>query len=143
MNTFHMEEIYMAKATKKATKKAAAKTTTKKAATKKAAPAAKAKATTKAAAAPKKKRKAPASFKTLLNPGEAIHAVVGEKPLMRSEAISKFWKYVNANGLKDPKDGRIIRPDAAFKKFMGDKPKMFTAIMGPFMKHLINPEKKA
>jgi upstream activation factor subunit UAF30 len=141
MNTFYTEEDYMAKATKKATKKVAkvAKTTTKKAATKKAAP----KATTaKAAAAPKKKRKAPASFKTLLNPGEAIHAVVGDKPLMRSEAISKFWKYVNANGLKDPKDGRIIRPDAAFKKFMGDKPKMFTAIMGPFMKHLINPDKK-
>ena len=127
----------MAKATKKATKKAAKttkKAATKKVATKKAAP--------KKAAAPKKKRKAPASFKTLLHPGEAIHAVVGDKPLMRSEAISKFWKYVNANGLKDPKDGRIIRPDAAFKRFMGDKPKMFTAIMGPFMKHLVNPDKK-
>ncbi|HZB13632.1 MAG TPA: SWIB/MDM2 domain-containing protein [Chryseolinea sp.] len=113
----------MAKKAKKAAKKAAPK----KAAKKKAAPkkAAKKAAPKKAAkkAAPKKKsaRKPNAAFMAALTPSETLGAVVGTKPLPRTEIIKKIWDYIKKNGLQDKVNRRMINADDKLKSVFGGK----------------------
>ncbi len=115
----------MAKAAKKATKKAAPKKaakTTKKAATKKAA--APKKAATKKAAAPKKaatKRKPNAAFMKALTPSAALAAVIGAKAIPRTEVVKKLWDYIKKNNLQDAKNRRNINADAKLKEVFGGK----------------------
>ena len=113
----------MAKKAKKAAKKAAPK----KAAKKKAAPkkAAKKAAPKKAAkkAAPKKKsaRKPNAAFMAALTPSDTLGAVVGTKPLPRTEIIKKIWDYIKKNGLQDKVNRRMINADDKLKVVFGGK----------------------
>ena len=122
----------MAKAAKKAAKKAAPKKAAKKAAPKKAAKkaapkkaAAKKAAPKKAAkkAAPKKKsaRKPNAAFMAPLNVSSEMSEVVGSKPLPRTEIIRKIWDYIKKNGLQDKKNKRMINADAKLKTVFGGK----------------------
>jgi upstream activation factor subunit UAF30 len=122
----------MAKAAKKAAKKAAPKKAAKKAAPKKAAKkaapkkaAAKKAAPKKAAkkAAPKKKsaRKPNAAFMAPLNVSSEMSEVVGSKPLPRTEIIRKIWDYIKKNGLQDKKNRRMINADAKLKTVFGGK----------------------
>ncbi len=114
----------MAKKAKKAAKKKAAP---KKAAKKKAAPkkAAKKAAPKKAAkkAAPKKKsaRKPNAAFMAALTPSESLGAVVGSKPIPRTEIIKKIWDYIKKNGLQDKQNKRMINADDKLKTVFGGK----------------------
>ncbi len=117
-------------ATKKA-KKAAPKKAAKKAAPKKAAPkkAAKKAAPKKAAkkAAPKKAakkksaRKPNAAFMKALTPSGELAAVIGNKPVPRTEAVKKIWVYIKANKLQDAKNKRMINADAKLKPVFGGK----------------------
>ena len=113
----------MAKKAKKAAKKAAPK----KAAKKKAAPkkAAKKAAPKKVAkkAAPKKKtaRKPNAAFMAALTPSESLGAVVGTKPIPRTEIIKKIWDYIKKNGLQDKVNRRMINADDKLKVVFGGK----------------------
>ncbi len=118
----------MAKAAKKAAKKAAPKKAAPKKAAKKAAPkkAAPKKAAKKAApkkAAPKKKsaRKPNAAFMAPLTPSAALGEVVGAKPLPRTEIIKKIWAYIKKNGLQDSKNRRMINADDKLKSVFGGK----------------------
>ena len=106
-------------ATKKAAKKGAKKAAPKKAATKKAAPkkAAKKAAPKKAA----KKRQPSAAFMKALTPSEALGAVVGTKPLPRTEVVKKIWVYIKANKLQDKTNKRMINADAKLKTVFGGK----------------------
>ena len=112
---------------KKAAKKAAPKKVAKKAAPKKAAKkAAPKKAAKKAApkkAAPKKKaaRKPNPAFMKPLTPSAALGAVVGTKPVPRTEVVKKIWVYIKANKLQDPKNRRMINADAKLKVVFGGK----------------------
>jgi upstream activation factor subunit UAF30 len=100
------------KAAKKAApKKAAKKAAPKKAATKKAAKAAK----------PKVKRTPNAAFMRPMNIGDALAAVVGNKPLPRTEVVKKVWEYIKKNKLQDPKAKRNIIADASLLKVFGGK----------------------
>jgi len=113
----------MAKKAKKAAKKKAAP---KKAAKKKAAPkkAAKKAAPKKAAKkAPKKKsaRKPNAAFMAALTPSESLGAVVGTKPIPRTEIIKKIWDYIKKNGLQDKVNRRMINADDKLKVVFGGK----------------------
>ncbi len=106
-------------APKKAAKKAAPKKAVKKAAPKKAAPK---KAVKKAA--PKKakvKRKPNAAFMKALTPSADLGAVIGAKPLPRTEAVKKIWVYIKANKLQDSKNKRMINADAKLKVVFGGK----------------------
>jgi len=121
----------MAKAAKKAAKKAPAKAA-KKAAPKKAAPkkAAKKAAPKKAAkkAAPKKKsaRKPNAAFMAPLTPSATLAEVVGSKPMPRTEVVKKIWDYIKKNGLQDKNNRRMINADAKLKPIFGkDQISMF------------------
>lgn len=102
------------KPAKKAAKKAAPKKAAKKAAPKKAA---------KKAKAPKKKsaRKPNAAFMKALTPSAALGAVVGTKPLARTEAVKKIWVYIKANKLQDKTNKRMINADDKLKVVFGGK----------------------
>lgn len=100
------------KVAKKAAPKKAAKKAVKKAA-KKAAP--------KKAAKKKSARKPSAAFMKALTPSEALAAVVGSKPLPRTEVVKKIWVYIKANKLQDKVNKRMINADAKLKTVFGGK----------------------
>ena len=123
-------------AAKKSAKKVAKKAAPKKAAKKAAAPkkaAKKAAAPTKAAApkkvaAPKKaakkvavKRTPNAAFMKALTPSKELAAVVGDKPLARTEVVKKLWAYIKKNNLQDAKNRRAINADDKLKPVFGGK----------------------
>ncbi|MBX3019614.1 MAG: SWIB/MDM2 domain-containing protein [Bdellovibrionaceae bacterium] len=107
----------MAKAKKKATKKAATKKAAPKKATKKAAP----KKATKKAAAPKAKakRKPNPAFMKPLTPSSALAAVIGATPVPRTEVVKKLWAYIRKNGLQDSNNRRNINADDKLRPIFG------------------------
>ena len=105
-----------AKKKKKATKKKK-KATKKK--TKKKTTARKAKKKTKKKT--KSKRKPNAAFMKPLTPSSALAAVVGSKPLPRTQVVKKLWVYIKKHKLQDPKNKRNIKADAKLKKVFGGK----------------------
>ena len=111
----------MAKAAKKAApKKEAAKAAPKKAASKTTTSKAADKGTAAKKAAPKKApRKANAAFAAPLNVSPALQAVVGTKPMPRTEIVKKMWDYIKANGLQDQKNKRMINADDKLKPLFG------------------------
>lgn len=116
----------MAKKAKKAAKKAAkkpAKKAAKKAPKKAAKKSAKKAAKKSAKKAPKKKsaRKPNAAFMAALTPSETLGAVVGNKPLPRTQIIKKIWDYIKKNGLQDKKNKRMINADDKLKAVFGGK----------------------
>ena len=112
----------MAKAAKKAAKKAAPKKAAKKAAPKKAAPkkAAK-KAAPKKAAKKKSARKPNAAFMAPLTSSPALAEVIGSKPMPRTEIIRQIWNYIKKNKLQDQKNKRMINADAKLKVLFAGK----------------------
>jgi upstream activation factor subunit UAF30 len=115
-----MERINMATA-KKAAKKAAPakKAPAKKTAAKKAAPAkkaAKAPAAKKAAKAPAKKRTPNAAFMKAMTPSASLAAIIGDKPVPRTEVTKKVWEYIKKNNLQDAAKRTMINADAKLKE---------------------------
>ena len=104
----------MAKKVKKAAKKAAKKPA-KKAAKKVA------KKPAKKAAKKKSARKPNAAFMVALTPNAALGAVIGSKPVPRTEIIKKLWAYIKKNGLQDSKNRRMINADEKLKVVFGGK----------------------
>ena len=106
-------------------KKAAAKKAApaKKVAAKKAAPAKTAAPAKKAAAkkVPAKKRTPNAAFMKALTLSPALAAVVGDKPLPRTEIVSKLWVYIKSKGLQDKINKRMINADDKLKPVFGGK----------------------
>lgn len=95
----------MAKAVKKAAKKAAPKKATKKAT-----------ASTEKKPAKKSSRKPNAAFMAPLTLSADLAAIVGNKPLPRSEIVKKMWDYIRKNGLQDSTNKRMINTDDKLKK---------------------------
>ena len=114
---------------KKAVKKAAPKKAAPKKAAKKAAPATAKKAAPKPAAkkalpktTPKKTvRKPNAAFLAPLTPSAELAAVIGSKPLPRTEIVRAIWVYIKKNGLQDKTNKRMINADASLKPLFGGK----------------------
>lgn len=104
-----------------ATKKKAAKKAAKKPAAKKPAKKAVKKAAKKKASKPKAKRKPNAAFMKALTPSAALAAVVGNKPLARTEAVKRIWTHIKKNKLQDNKNRRMINTDAALKPVFGGR----------------------
>jgi len=110
-------------AAKKAAKKPAAKVAAKKPAAKKAAPAKKVAAKKPAAAAKKPAAKKPrtpnAAFMKALTPSAALAAVVGDKPLPRTEVVKRMWEYIKKAKLQDATNKRQINADDKLKAVFG------------------------
>jgi chromatin remodeling complex protein RSC6 len=86
--------------------------------------AAKPKAATRSrkAAAPKKKTRTPnAAFMRPVTPSETLAAVVGSKPIPRTEITKRLWAYIKKNGLQDKTNKRQINADATLKPVFGGK----------------------
>ena len=96
------------KAAKTAKKTAAKKTAVKKAAVKKVA---------KKAAA----RKPNAAFMKPMTPSAPLAAVIGDKPVPRTEVTKKLWAYIKKNDLQDAKNRRMINADDKLKPVFGGK----------------------
>ena len=107
------------KAAKKAApaKKASAKKTApKKAAPAKKAPAKKAAKATKAAKAPAKKRTPNAAFMKAMTPSNSLAAIIGERPVPRTEVTKKVWEYIKKNNLQDATKRTMINADAKLRE---------------------------
>ena len=116
-------------AAKSAAKKAPAKKAAAKGGAAKSAPAAK-KAATKAPAATKTAAKGGAApKKRALNPALAapmqpsgdLAAVIGNKPMPRSEVAKQIWAYIKKNGLQDQTNKRNINADDNLRKVFAGK----------------------
>jgi chromatin remodeling complex protein RSC6 len=133
-----------AKSAAPAKKVAPAKTVAVKAPAKKAAPAkkvapVKAAAPAKKAAAPEapaKKRTANAAFMKALTPSAALAAVVGVKPLPRTEVVKQLWVYIKKHKLQDEANKRMINADAKLKEVFGKAQVSMFEMAGLIGKHL-------
>ena len=95
---------------------AARKPTSKKPAAKK--PAAKKVAPKKPAA----KRKPNAAFMKPMTISSVLGAVIGFKPIPRTEVTKKLWDYIKKNKLQDSINKRMINADEKLKAVFGGKP---------------------
>lgn len=69
----------------------------------------------------KSARKPNAAFLKPVQPDEKLAAVVGSKPLPRTELTKKVWDYIKKNGLQDPKKKTQINADDALKAVFNGK----------------------
>lgn len=60
-------------------------------------------------------------FMKPLQPDAALAAVVGDKPLPRTEVVKSLWVYIKKNDLQDPKNKRNINADEKLKLVFGGK----------------------
>jgi len=66
-------------------------------------------------------RKPNPKFMKPLQPSEKLAAVVGAKPLPRTEVTKKLWAYIKKNGLQDKTNKRLINADESLKAVFGGK----------------------
>ena len=59
------------------------------------------------------------AFMKPLTPSAELGAVVGTKPLPRSEVVKKLWVYIKKNGLQDKVNRRNINSDEKLKAVFG------------------------
>ena len=67
------------------------------------------------------KRKPNPALMKPVQPDEALAAIVGSKPLPRSEMTKKLWDYIKKHKLQDEKKRTLINADAALKVVFGGK----------------------
>ena len=70
----------------------------------------------KAPKAPAKKRAPNAAFMKAMTPSAALAAIIGDKPLPRTEVTKKVWEYIKKNKLQDAVNRRMINADAKLKE---------------------------
>jgi chromatin remodeling complex protein RSC6 len=69
--------------------------------------------------ATKKKRKPNPQFMKPMNISDALSAIVGSKPIPRTEVTKKLWVYIKKNKLQDSVNRRMINADAKLKAVLG------------------------
>ncbi len=70
------------------------------------------------------KRTPNAAFMRPMQPDDALAAVVGDKPIPRTEITKKLWQYIKRNGLQDAKERRMINADDKLRAVFGGKGKV-------------------
>jgi upstream activation factor subunit UAF30 len=95
--------------------------------------AAKAPASKKVAA---KKRTPNAAFMKALSLSPELAAVVGDKPLPRTEIVSKLWTYIKSKGLQDKVNKRMINADEKLKAVFGKAQVSMFEMAGLIGKHV-------
>jgi chromatin remodeling complex protein RSC6 len=66
-------------------------------------------------------RKANAAFMKPMTLSKDLSAVIGDKPMPRTEVTKKLWAYIKKNGLQDSKNRRNINADDKLKPVFGGK----------------------
>ena len=67
------------------------------------------------------KKKPNAAFMKPMQPDEALGAVVGSKPLPRTQITKKIWTYIKKHKLQDEKNRRMINADEKLALVFGKK----------------------
>jgi upstream activation factor subunit UAF30 len=67
----------------------------------------------------KKKRKPNPAFMKPVNISSALAAIVGSKPLPRTQVTKKLWAYIKKNKLQDAVNKRMINADATLRAVLG------------------------
>ena len=89
----------------------------------------------------KSKRKPNAKFMAPLQPSAALAALVGGKPLPRTQVVKKLWNHIKKAKLQDPKNRRNIRADAKLSPiFNGKKVVSMFEMTKLVSKHLKSPK---
>ena len=102
-----------------------------------AAPAVKAAAkTAKPADAPAAKRTPNPAFMKALTLSPELAAVLGNKPLPRTEIVKQLWVYIKAHGLQDATNKRNINADAKLKAVFGKPQVTMFEMAGLIGKHV-------
>ena len=65
--------------------------------------------------------KANSKFMAPITPNETLAAVVGAKPIPRTEIVKKLWVYIKKNNLQDKKNKRCINADEKLLKLFAGK----------------------
>jgi upstream activation factor subunit UAF30 len=87
--------------------------------------------------APAKKRTPNAAFMKPLTLSQALAAVVGDKPLPRTEIVSKLWIYIKAKDLQDKVNKRMINADDKLKAVFGKAQVSMFEMAGLIGKHIV------
>src|SRR5918912_717754 len=69
----------------------------------------------------KSARKPNPAFMRPVEPDDKLAAVVGSKPLPRSELTKKMWDYIKKNGLQDKKKRTQINADDTLRPVLNGK----------------------
>ena len=67
------------------------------------------------------KDKKNSAFMKPVQVSDALAEIVGHGPMARTEVTKKLWDYIKKHKLQDPKNGRLICPDAKLAKVFGSK----------------------
>jgi chromatin remodeling complex protein RSC6 len=85
-----------------------------------------------------KKRKPNAAFMKPLAASPALAAVIGEKPMPRTEVTKRLWEYIKKNKLQDAKNKRMINADDKLGPVFGGKKQVsmfdMTKLVGKHLK---------
>lgn len=87
-------------------------------------------------AAPAKKRVPNPAFMKALALSPELSAVVGDKPLPRTEIVSKLWVYIKAHDLQDKANKRMINADAKLLAVFGKPQVSMFEMAGLIGKHV-------
>jgi chromatin remodeling complex protein RSC6 len=100
--------------------------------------AAKRPAAKKSAAKKSAKRKPNAAFMKPLSSSPALAAVIGDKPMPRTEVTKRLWDYIKKNKLQDAKNRRMINADDKLGLVFGGKKQVsmfdMTKLVGKHLK---------
>jgi chromatin remodeling complex protein RSC6 len=104
-------------------------------------PAAKSKAKPRASKLARTTRHSVPDFMQPRQPDAALSAVVGDKPLPRTEVTKKLWSYIKKQGLQDKRERRMIHADAKLKPVFGGKQKVSMFEMTKLINKHLKPVK--
>ncbi|MDA8242763.1 MAG: SWIB/MDM2 domain-containing protein [Elusimicrobia bacterium] len=65
--------------------------------------------------------KANSKFMAPITPNATLAAVVGNKPMPRTEIVKKLWAYIKKNNLQDKKNKRNVNADDKLMPLFGKK----------------------
>jgi chromatin remodeling complex protein RSC6 len=66
-------------------------------------------------------RKPSVAFMRPVQPDDKLSAIVGSKPLLRSELTKKLWDYIKKNGCQDKKKRTMINADDTLRPVFNGK----------------------
>lgn len=73
---------------------------------------------------------------TPVQPDKILGAIVGNKPMPRTEIVKKLWVYIKAEKLQDAKDKRTIVADEKLKPLFGTNKLNMMKLAGCISEHI-------
>ncbi len=78
-------------------------------------------ASAKRGGAKRAKRAPNPAFMRPMQPSDDLGAVVGARPMPRTEVTKRIWDYIRRNGLQDQKNRRMINADDRLRAVFGGR----------------------